>query len=84
MILCQMDLLEMGGEAISCVIVLGTVMSEVRHQNLSLHLRLSRLLRKEDRAFIYLANKHHRYCQLVVCHLNAINHASFQLSLNYT
>ncbi len=65
MILCQMDLLEMGGEAISCVIVLGTVMSEVRRQNLSLHLRLSRLLRKEDRAFVFLANDHHRYYQLV-------------------
>ncbi len=71
-ILCQMDLLEKGGEAISCMIVLGTVMSEVRRQNLSLHLRLTRLLKKEDRAFVFLANEHHRY-ELLFSHYSSPN-----------
>ncbi len=77
-ILCQIDLLEKGGEAISCVIVLGTVMSEVRRQNLSLHLRLTRLLKKDDRAFVFLANEHHRY-ELLFCHCLTLTlkHASF-------
>ncbi len=81
-ILCQMDLLEKGGEAISCVIVLGTVMSEVRRQNLSLHLRLTRLLKKEERAFIFLANEHHRFviCCYSFTHYSNLNPEShFQL-----
>jgi exosome complex exonuclease DIS3/RRP44 len=58
-VLAQMDLLERGDDAITCVMVLQTVLQETRHRNLSLHRRLMELLKEEGRGFVYLANEHH-------------------------
>eukprot|EP00611_Tribonema_gayanum_P002124 TRINITY_DN1155_c0_g3_i2.p1 TRINITY_DN1155_c0_g3~~TRINITY_DN1155_c0_g3_i2.p1 ORF type:complete len:1007 (+),score=329.82 TRINITY_DN1155_c0_g3_i2:263-3283(+) len=58
-VLNQMDLLERGGPALSCVVVLQTVAEEVRHNNLALYRRLRQLLMDESRVFIFFANEHH-------------------------
>ncbi|CAM9455731.1 unnamed protein product [Pylaiella littoralis] len=58
-VLNQMDLLDNPSPALSCVIVLQTVMQEVRHNNLSLFRRLKQLLKEDSRVFIFFANEHH-------------------------
>ncbi|CAM9204183.1 unnamed protein product [Ectocarpus fasciculatus] len=54
-----MDLLENPSPALSCVIVLQTVMQEARHNNLSLFRRLKQLLKDDSRVFVFFANEHH-------------------------
>ncbi|CAM9386877.1 unnamed protein product [Ectocarpus sp. 13 AM-2016] len=58
-VLNQMDLLENRSPALSCVIVLQTVMQEARHNNLSLFRRLKQLLKDDSRVFVFFANEHH-------------------------
>ncbi|CAM9495162.1 unnamed protein product [Ectocarpus sp. 12 AP-2014] len=58
-VLNQMDLLENPSPALSCVIVLQTVMQEARHNNLSLFRRLKQLLKDDSRVFVFFANEHH-------------------------
>eukprot|EP00903_Cladosiphon_okamuranus_P016114 g14871.t1 len=58
-VLNQMDLLDNPSPALSCIIVLQTVMQEARHNNLSLFRRLKQLLKDDSRVFIFFANEHH-------------------------
>ncbi|CAM9805277.1 unnamed protein product [Ectocarpus sp. 6 AP-2014] len=58
-VLNQMDLLENPSPALSCVVVLQTVMQEARHNNLSLFRRLKQLLKDDSRVFVFFANEHH-------------------------
>eukprot|EP00752_Nemacystus_decipiens_P011314 g10054.t1 len=58
-VLNQMDLLDNPSPALSCVIVLQTVLQEARHNNLSLFRRLKQLLKDDSRVFIFFANEHH-------------------------
>lgn len=58
-VLNQMDLLDTPSPALSCIIILQTVMQEARHNNLSLFRRLKQLLKDDSRVFIFFANEHH-------------------------
>ncbi|CAM9215017.1 unnamed protein product [Hapterophycus canaliculatus] len=58
-VLNQMDLLDNPSPALSCVIVLQTVLQEARHNNLSLFRRLKQLLKDDSRVFVFFANEHH-------------------------
>lgn len=59
-VLAQMDLLERSSEPFRCIVVLQTVLNEVRHQNLSLYRRLKALMADESRELLFFANEHHR------------------------
>ena len=59
-VLHQMDLCESAGAAMCDVVVLQTVMGEVKHRNLALYGRLLALMRDADRRFVPFANEHHR------------------------
>lgn len=58
-VLHQIDLLE--NHKITNVIVLQTVLDEVKHINLSIYNRLRALTGNPDRHFHVFANEHHRY-----------------------
>jgi len=58
-VLHQMDFLENSGcSALDSIVILETVADEVRHNNLSVHRRLLRLLGHEGRKVIWFANEH--------------------------
>ncbi|CAM9327074.1 unnamed protein product [Chrysoparadoxa australica] len=58
-LLAQMDLLEQQGAPFYCLIILQTVLEEVRHNNLSVYRRVKQLLMSDTRVAIFFANEHH-------------------------
>ena len=60
-ILHQMDLLECSScDALNHLIVLETVVEEVRHNNISIFRRLLKLLAHESKNVVFFANEHHQ------------------------
>ena len=59
-VLHQMDLLELNIPPLCDVIVLQTVMQEVKHRDMGLYNRLHALIRDDARRFFVFANEHHR------------------------
>lgn len=57
-VLHQTDFLE--HPAIKDVIILSTVLQEVRNQNRSVYTRLKELIRNADKRFFYFSNEHHK------------------------
>ena len=58
-ILHQMDVLELGGAAITDVVVLQTVLGETRHRHGGKYAQLLALMRDGSRRFVPFANEHH-------------------------
>uniref|UniRef100_A0A7S2B4Y1 Ribosomal RNA-processing protein 44 n=1 Tax=Octactis speculum TaxID=3111310 RepID=A0A7S2B4Y1_9STRA len=59
-VLHQMDLLENSGcPSLDHIIILETVLQEVRHNNLSLFRRLKELLKHSTRRIVFLSNEHY-------------------------
>ena len=59
-VLHQMDLLELSIPPLCDVVMLQTVMQEVKHQDIGLYNRLHALIRDDSRRFYVFANEHHR------------------------
>ena len=59
-ILRQMDLLENSCDALCNVVLMQTVMEEVKHRDLSLYNRLHALISVMERRFVVFSNEHHR------------------------
>ena len=59
-VLHQLDVLEGAGGALTGVVVLQTVLEEVRHRSPAAHARLLALLRTPSRRFFPFSNVHHR------------------------
>lgn len=59
-VLHQIDLLEASGGILRDVVILQTVLEEVKHRNMSVYQRLRALLRDPTRRFCPFSNLHHR------------------------
>ena len=59
-VLHQMDLLELSIPPLCDVIVVQTVMQEVKHRDVGLYNRLHAIIRDDSRRFYVFANEHHR------------------------